>query len=159
MRRIAMAAGLLSALAVAGPAAANETVRWVDSHEIGGVFTCGVVEDSTATVQGTAYFDGDGAWIKDILRFTYAASYTDPSTGTTIEYTTRQVVQATPERLTFVGQGLFVRAAGEGAVMLDVGRLTVDRADGHTVFRSAKALGFDDPSVSDRYDAAICGLF
>jgi hypothetical protein len=159
MRRIAMVAGMLGALAIAGPVAANDTVRWVDSHGIDAVFTCGVVEDSTATIEGTAYFDAEGAWIKDIMRFTYDASYTDPNTGTTIEYTTRQVVVATPDHLTFLGQGAFVRAAGSGAVLLDVGRLTVDPADGSTVFRSAQALGLDDPSVAERYDEAICGLF
>ena len=159
MRRLAMTAGMLCALAIAAPVAANETVRWVDGHEIGGVFTCGVVEDTTATIEGAAYFDADGAWIKDILRFTYAASYSDPSSGTTIEYTTRQVVVATPEHLTFLGQGLFVRAPGAGAVLLDVGRLTVDPADGSTVFSSARTLGLDDPSVPERYDRAICSLF
>ena len=159
MRRIATAAGLLAALAITAPVSANETVRWVDTHEINNVFTCGVVEDTTATIDGTAYFDAGGSWIKDILRFTYAASYTDPSSGTTVEYTTRQVVEASPEHLTFVGQGLFVRAPGAGAVLLDVGRLTVDPTDGSTVFSSARTLGLDDPSVPQRYDDAICSLF
>jgi hypothetical protein len=159
MRRIAITAGMLCALAIAAPVAANETVRWVDSHEIGGVFTCGVVEDTTATIEGAAYFDPDGGWIKDILRFRYAASYKDPSSGATIELTSRQVVAASPETLTFRGQGLFVRAPGAGAVLLDVGRLVIDPSDGSTVFVSANALTFDDPTVAGRYDAAICSLF
>jgi hypothetical protein len=46
-----------------------------------------------------------------------------------------------------------------GAVLLDVGKLTIDPSDGSTIFRSAKSLAFDDPTVFDRYDAAICSLF
>jgi hypothetical protein len=150
---------LLAALAMAGPAAANETVRWTDSQDIANTYSCGVVEDSVATIQGTAYFAADGSWIKDILRFTYDASFTDPASGHTVAFKTRQVVEATPETVTFRAQGLFVRAPGQGAVLLDVGRLVIDPADGSTVFASANALGFDDPSVPARMDAAICSLF
>jgi hypothetical protein len=154
-----MAGAVLAALLVAAPAAAIESVRWTDSHDIDNTFTCGVVEDTTATIDGTAYFAADGTWIKDILRFSYVATYTDPATGQTIAYTTRQVVEGTPENLTFLGQGLFVRAPGSGAVLLDVGRLTIDPSDGSTVFASANVLALDDPTVPDRYDAAICSLF
>lgn len=160
MRRIAViAASALVGLALAAPVAANETVRWTDTHDIDNVFTCGVVEDTLATIEGTAYFAADGTWLKDIIRFSYAATYTDPATGTTITYRTRQIVEGNPDNLAFRGQGLFVRAAGEGAVLLDVGRLVMDPSDGSTVFKSAKTLAFDDPTVFDRYDAAICGLF
>jgi hypothetical protein len=143
-----MAGAVLAALLVATPAAA-----------IDNTFTCGAVEDTTATIDGTAYFAADGSWIKDILRFSYDASFTDPATGQTMSFTTRQVVVASPENLSFLGQGLFVRAPGSGAVLLDVGRLTIDPSDGSTVFASANVLSFDDPTVPDRYDAAICSLF
>lgn len=156
-RMIGAGSAVLAALVLAAPVAANETVRWTDTHEISNVFSCGVVEDTTASIDGTAYFDGDGDWIKDILRFSYDASYTAPETGQTISYTTRQVVTANPENLSLMGQGAFVRAQG-GARLLDVGKLAINW-DGSTVFKSAQSLAQDDPTVFDRYDAAICSLF
>lgn len=160
MRRItAIAASALVGLALAAPVSANEAVRWTDTHDIENVFSCGVVEDTLATIEGTAYFAADGSWLKDIIRFSYEATYTDPATGVTVSYRTRQVVEGNPDNLVFRGQGLFVRAAGAGAVLLDVGRLVMDPADGSTVFKSANTLAFDDPAIFDRYDAAICGLF
>ena len=160
MRRITIPSVLaLAVLALAGPAAANESVRWTDTHEIGNTFSCGVVEDTTAVIEGTAFFAADGTWLKDIIRFAYHASYTDPGTGETVAYRTRQVVEADPDDVVFRGQGIFVRVAGEGAVLLDVGRLVINPADGSTVFKSANALALDDPTVFDRYDAAICSLF
>ena len=159
MRRIAgISAAALTALALAAPASANEAVRWTDTHEIGSVFGCGVVEDTTATIDGTAYFDGAGDWIKDVLRFSYDASYTNLSTGQTIGYTTRQVIIADPGGISQMGQGVFVRAQG-GARLLDVGRLTFDPGDGSTIFKSAKTVAMDDPTVFERYEAAICSLF
>ena len=152
-------ASALATLIVAAPVAANETLRWTDSHDITNTFSCGVVEQTTAALEGTAYFDADGAWLKDVLRFSYDASYTDPGTGKTITYTTRQVVLSHPGSLSFVGQGLFVRVPGSGAVLLDVGKLTIDPSDGSTTFKSAQALALDDPTVFERYDAAICSLF
>lgn len=160
MRRIAfIAASALVGLALAAPAAANETFRWTDTDHIDNVFTCGVVEKTIATIDGTAYFASDGTWLKDIIRFSYAASYTDPATGVTIAYRTRQIVEANPEDIVLRAQGSFVRAGGAGVVVLDVGRLVIDPADGSTIFKSAKALAFDDPTVRDRYEAAICSLF
>jgi hypothetical protein len=160
MRRITViAASAIIGLALAAPVAANETVRWTDTDDIDNVFTCGVVENTVATIEGTAYFAADGTWLKDIIRFSYEATYTDPATGETISYRTRQVVEGNPDNLVFRGQGVFVRAAGAGAVLLDVGRLVMDPADGSTVFKSANTLAFDDPTVFDRYDAAICSLF
>ena len=161
MRRSSILAStaMLVALTVAAPVAANEAIRWTDGHDITNVFSCGVVEDTTATIEGTAYFDAEGTWLKDILRFSYEAVYTDPASGETIAFATRQVVTANPDNLSFIGQGLFVRAGGSGALLLDVGRLTVDMADGSTLFASAKALALDDPTVFERYDEAICSLF
>jgi hypothetical protein len=160
MRRLSFVPiALLAILAMAGPAAALETVRWTDSEDIAGTYSCGVVEDTIATIQGTAYFAPDGTWIKDILRFTYDASFTDPASGQTVAFKTRQVVEASPEAVTLRAQGLFVRAPGKGAVLLDVGRLVIDPADGSTIFASANSLAFDDPSVPARMDAAICSLF
>jgi hypothetical protein len=152
-------ASIIAALFIAAPAAANETARWTDIHEISGSFSCGVVEETTATVEGTAYFDADGDWLKDIIRFTYDATYTDPATGKTISFSTRQIAGSTPGALTFSGQGVFVRAPGSGAVLVDVGRLVIDPSDGSTTFRSAMVLGLDDPSVPAAIDAAICSLF
>ena len=160
MRRIAIiAASAFVGLALAAPAAANETARWTDTHDIDNVFSCGVVEDTVATIEGTAYFAGDGTWLKDIIRFAYAATYTDPATGATIAYRTRQIAEVNPEEVVLLAQGTFVRAGGAGAVSLDVGRLVIDPSDGSTLFKSAKTLAFDDPTVFGRYDAAICSLF
>jgi hypothetical protein len=158
-RSMVIAASALAALAIAAPAAANEAVRWDDTYEIGNTFTCGVVEDTTAVLEGTTFFAADGTWLKDIIRFSYAASYTDPATGTTISYRTRQIVEANPENIVLRAQGIFVRAGGAGAVLLDVGRLVIDPVDGSTILKSAKSIAFDDPTAGDRYDAAICGLF
>ena len=158
-RSLVIAASALAALALAAPAAANETERWTDVQVIGNSFTCGVVEDTTVVLEGTTFFAADGTWLKDTIRFSYEATYTDPATGKEVSYRTRQVVEVNPDNIVFRGQGLFVRAPGEGAVLLDVGRLVMDPADGSTVFKSTKALAFDDPTVFDRYDAAICSLF
>jgi hypothetical protein len=154
---IGVAATIL-AVAIAAPAAANEAMRWTDTHEISGAFSCGVVEDTTAHIDGTAFFDADGNWIKDVLRFSYEASYTDPATGASVSYTTRQVVTADAETIALMGQGIFVRAQG-GARLLDVGRLVIDPADGSTVFKSAQSIALDDPTSFDRYEQAICSLF
>ena len=160
MRRITIiAASALVLLAVASPVSANDTIRWTDTRDIDNVFTCGVVEETVATIEGTAYFAADGTWLKDILRFSYAASYTDPATGATISFRIRQIIGASPENIVLRAQGTFVRAGGSGAVSLDVGRLVIDPADGSTIFKSAKAITFDDPTVMDRYDTAICSLF
>jgi hypothetical protein len=158
-RSMVLAASALAALALAAPAAANETVRWTDTHDVDNVFTCGVVEDTLVTIEGTAYFAADGTWLKDIIRFSYAATYADPETGETLTSRMRQVVEANPDNLVFKGQGTFIRAAGEGAVLLDVGRLVMDPGDGSTIFKSANVLTFDDPTIFGRYDAAICSLF
>jgi hypothetical protein len=158
MRRIAAAGAMLLALTMAAPAAGNETERWTDLHEISGLFACGVVEETTATIDGTAYFDGDGEWIKDVLRFSYDASFTELASGTTISYRTRQVIIADPATISQMGQGIFVRAAG-GAVLLDLGRLVFDPDDGSTLFKSAQTIEMDDPSAWQRYEVAICSLF
>jgi hypothetical protein len=160
MRRTAViGATALATLILAAPVAANETVRWTDSHDITNTFSCDVIEETTATIEGTAFFDASGNWLKDVLRFSFDASFTDPATGKTITFTTRQVVLSDPGSRSFIGQGVFVRVPGLGAVLLDVGKLTIDPSDGSTIFRSAKSLAFDDPTVFDRYDAAICSLF
>ena len=158
-RSMVIAASALAVLALAAPVAANETVRWTDTHEIDNAFTCGVVEHTVATIEGTAYFAADGSWLKDIIRFSYHATFADPATGEAVSYRTRQIVEGNPDNLVFRGQGLFVRTGGEGTVLLDVGVLVMDPADGSTVFQSAKTLAFDDPTVFDRYDEAICSLF
>jgi hypothetical protein len=160
MRRTAViGATALATLILAAPVAANETLRWTDSHDITNTFSCGVIEETTATIEGTAFFDAGGNWLKDVLRFSFDASFTDPATGKTITFATRQLVLSEPGSLSFVGQGIFVRVAASGAVLLDVGKLTINPSDGSTIFRSAKSLAFDDPTVLDRYDAAICSLF
>ena len=160
MRRpMVIAASALAALALAGPAAANETVRWTDTDHINNVFTCGVVEDTLVTIGGTAYFGADGTWLKDIIRFSYTVTLTDPASGATISYRTRQVAEVNPDNVVLRAQGSFVRSGGAGAVLLDVGRLVIDPADGSTIFKSAKSLALDDPTGFERYDAAICSLF
>jgi hypothetical protein len=161
MRRssiLSMLAVAALTLAVAGPASANDTERWTDSFPVSNTFACGVVEDTTVTLDGTAYFDVDGTWLRDVLRFTYQASYTQVATGTTISYLTRQIVLADADEVSLMAHGAFVRAQG-GARLLDVGRLVVDPGDGSTIFMSAQTLAIDDPTVFERYEAAICSLF
>jgi hypothetical protein len=158
-RMMIVSAAAIAAVLMAAPVAASDTVRWTDTHNISGTFSCGVVESTMAAIDGTAFFASDGSWLKDVIRFSYDASYTDPASGRTISFKTRQTIMASPETIALRGQGLFVRVPVEGAVLLDVGRLVFDPSDGSTMFVSAKALRFDDPSVPARLDAAICGMF
>lgn len=151
-------AASLAFVALAAPAAANEAERWTDEHLITTTFSCGVVEETTAVIDGTAYFDADGTWLKDVLRFSYDVSFTEVATGTTITSRTHQVIIANPDTIGQMGQGIFVRAAG-GAVLLDVGRLVFDPTDGSTVFKSAQTIAMDDPTGMQRYDDAVCSLF
>jgi hypothetical protein len=147
------------ALFSAAPVAANETVRWTDTHDIDMTYSCGVIEDTTATIDGTAYFAADGTWLKDIIRFSYAASYTDPLSLRTVEFRTTQVVIADPGTIELLGQGVFIRVPVQGVVLLDVGRLAFDPSDGSTVFETASVLSFEDPTVPGRIDSAVCSLF
>lgn len=155
----AIVATALATILAAGPAAANESVTFADAHVITNTYTCGVVEYTVGSFEGRAYFDSDGIWLKDIIQFRYEASFTDPASGETIEFRTRQVVTATPETLTLLGQGVFIKPAGHGAVLLDVGRLVVDPADWSVLFASDKVLDFEDPTTGDTIDAAVCSLF
>jgi hypothetical protein len=62
-------------------------------------YSCGVVEDTTVVLDGTTYFDTDGSWLRNIIRFTDNA-FTDPASDMTIAFKTRQVVELTPETVT-----------------------------------------------------------
>jgi hypothetical protein len=156
---LAASAGVVLLLLCATPAAANESGRWTDVHIIDHTYPCGVVEHTVAAIDGTAYFDNDGTWLRDIIRFGVDSSFTDPASGRTITYTTRQVLEATSDTGTYRGQGFFVRVAGQGVIILDNGRMTFALADGTTVFASAHVLTFDDPTVQTRVDAAVCAMF
>jgi hypothetical protein len=143
----------------ATPVAANQTERWTDVHVIDHDYPCGVVEHTIANIDGTAYFDAAGTWLRDIIRFTVHASFTDPASGRTIDYSSRQVLEATPETGTYRGQGFFVRVPRVGVLLLDNGRMSFRLADGTTLFASAHVLTFDDPTVQARIDAAVCAMF
>ncbi len=154
------AIALVAALAMAVPAAAASHVeRWTDTETINNTYTCGAVEATTLTIDGTAFFAADGSWRKDVLQFSYDASYSDPATGETVTLDIHQTVIATPESVALNGQGTFIRAPIDGPLLLDVGRIVVDPADGSVTFASANVLRFDDPNGAALVDAAVCGLF
>ena len=101
MRRFGgAAAGLLAGLLLlvlwAMPVAANETARWADVHTIDHTYPCGIVEHTIASIDGTAYFDNAGTWLRDIIRFSVDSSFADPASGRVIDFSTRQILEATP---------------------------------------------------------------
>jgi hypothetical protein len=151
------AAGLLLAALTAPAAAASSTsFGWDDAFEVG--HDCDIVERVSVVVTGRAYFDNDGDWVRDILRFKYSVSYENTVSGLSLVTRTNQVLEATPETGTLRGQGYFIRGGTvRGVVFPDVGRLVFDGSSGSTLFASANVIGQDDPAAMAELDAALCG--
>ncbi len=97
---------------------------------------CGIVEELTKEVRGRAWFDASGEWQRDIVHFTYSSVIRSTITGRSITAKGAQNAEFTPETGTLRGQGAFVRVPGEGVVVMDVGRLVFNLADGSTIFAS-----------------------
>ena len=152
-------AALGLAAALAGPIAASThdyfDVNDVAEHE----YSCGVLERTAITGRGTSSFAGDGTWIGTSIHLEYAGTLTDPASGRVIHQSARQNLKEAPGQLTTSGQGIFLRLAGEGVVLHDVGRLVFDLGDGSTQFATPKVLRFDDPDIDAKTDAAVCGMF
>lgn len=156
---IRLAAGSLLALAIAAPASADTQDRFMFDDRFVQTFTCGLTLTTDVHGDGMARLDADGLWIGSTVRLRYATVALDPTTGATLELAGRQIVHEAPGQATSVGQGFFIRVAGEGVVLHDVGRLVFDPSDGSTSFASARVIPFDDPTAAARIDAAVCSLF
>jgi opacity protein-like surface antigen len=151
----ASAALLLAALAAPVAAASSESFGWDESFDV--AHACDVVEHVSLVATGRAYFDGEGAWLRDIIRFSYQVTYENIETGEVLVTRTRQILEATPETGTLRGQGYFIRGGTVGGVVFpDVGRLVFDGSTGSTLFASAKVLPMEDETAAERIDAALC---
>ncbi len=157
--RFAALPGLLMALAIAGPATANSLDRFSFEEELVQEFSCGALLTTHVEADGTAHLAPDGRWIFTNIRFAYTGLVADPSTGRTFDLKGRQILGERPGEAVLRGQGTFIRLAGEGVVLNDVGRLLFDPGDGSTIAASAHVIRFDDPAGADRIDAAVCSLF
>ena len=118
---------------------------------------CGIVEELTKEVRGRAYFDASGEWQRDIIHFTYTSVIRSTISGRSITAKGTQIGEFTPETGTIRGQGAFVRGPGEGVVVMDVGRLVFNLADGSTIFASPGVIPFDGDGIEEA-DAALCEL-
>ena len=160
MRRSFMSVAIAMALTLAtvAPALAGGTrsIRfdWSDHYTV--AHSCGVIEDTTVTVRGTAFFDASGAWVRDLIVFGFDGVYTGP-TGA-LANRTRQTSEFTPTTATLRGQGTFIHGGHIGALVYDVGRLVFDRSDGSTLFATPKVIRLDDPAAMEALDEALCGL-
>jgi hypothetical protein len=152
-------AGLILAVAVAVPVAANSTDRFSFDDVLHREYSCGVLETTQVYGEGTAYFGADGTWLSTTIRFRYDGLFTDSATGAMITAKGRQILSEQAGTIILRGQGTFIRVPGEGVVNFDVGRLVFDLRDGTTTFASAKVIPFDDPDAPARVDAAVCSLF
>ena len=157
--RLSGYAGLLLALAVAAPAAANSIDRFSSGDVLVEEYSCGVVLTTEVALEGATHFGKDGSWLGTSVRAEYRGTAYDPATGDVIELKGRQIIAEGPDQLALLGQGMFIRLAGEGVVLRDVGRLVIDAADGSTRFASAGVIPFDDPDARERIDTAVCSLF
>lgn len=101
----------------------------------------------------------DGTWLGSTIRLRYDGLAVDPATGDSVELADRQIVAEGPDAIALIGQGTFIRLGGRGVVLLDVGRLVFDPANGSTLFSSAQAIAFDDPDAAARIDAVVCSPF
>jgi len=157
MRRLIAAGTLCVALltALAGPAFAGGPVHftfvdtWTKDH------ACGIVEETTLSGHGQAYFDADGNWIRDVIKFTAVGTFTNTATGAVMTGQSNQSGEFTPDTFTLRGQGTFLRGPG-GVVFYDVGRLVSTFGFGETLSETPKALAVDDPAGFEALDAALC---
>ena len=158
-RHLAVLAGLVITLAVAGPASANSADRFSLSDVIVDAASCGVVLTTVVTGDGTAHLATDGSWLFSQIRIRYAGVAVDPATGRRIQLPARQNLINRGDVIATSGQGIFIRLPGQGVILLDVGHLVFDPGDGTTTKASAQVLAFDDPDLFAKVDAALCGLF
>jgi hypothetical protein len=158
MRRWLYSAALAGAavLGAAVPVMADSggPVRFVSDESWTIDHACGVVEETTLHAEGKAFFDTDGAWLRDILVYSVEGVFSGP--GGSLTTTSHQVGEFTPETGTFRGQGVFIRGGRIGVLVYDVGRLVFDAADGSTLFATPKVIRYDDPSSAAAIDAALC---
>ena len=160
MRRTILSTTIAALVTLAGalPAMAggdrSVPFAWSDQYTV--QHDCGIVEGATVQVRGTAYFDGSGAWIKDIVGFKYEAIYSGP--GGSLSNKTNQVATFTPATGTLRAQGTFIHGGHIGTVVYDVGRLVFDMTDGSTLFATPKVIPLNDPVAAARLDQALCDL-
>jgi len=152
-------AGLLLAVAIAAPASANTAERFSFDDVIEDVYSCGAILTTQVHGDVMGHLATDGTWLGSSIRLRYDGLAVDPASGDAVELAGRQIVAEGPDTLALRGQGLFIRLAGSGVVLLDVGRLVIDPADGSTLSASAHFIAFDDPDAVARIDTAICSLF
>lgn len=158
-RTLQLTAGLALALALAAPAVAQTQDRFTFDDEFVDTYTCGATLTTSVHGDGMARLAADGSWIATTVRLRYAGVAFDPATASTVHLTNRQILREEPGEATLIGQGSFIRLAGAGVVLMDVGRLVFSPADGSTLFASAQVLPFDDPATRDQLDDAVCSLF
>jgi len=159
MRRLSLAAGVLLALAVAAPAAANTTERFVLDDTFSNEYSCGVVVTTRAVGDAIAHHGKDVSWLFGTIHIRYLGEGLDPATGEVINLTGRQIMLERPTAVALMGQGTFLHLPGEGVLLEDVGRLVFNPADGSTLTSSAHVIPFDDPTGEARIDVAVCSLF
>jgi hypothetical protein len=145
--------------ALAGPVAANTQDRFTIDDVLHNEYSCGVIETVHIVGRGWASFAGDGSWQGTTIHFTYDGLLEDPESGRTIRQVSHQNLTNVAGTIATRGQGTFLRVAGEGVVLHDVGRLVFDGFTGATQSATPKVLPFDDPDVGAAIDAAICSLF
>lgn len=150
---LTLALGALALAAAAGPVAAAAPEKAVFSDTYTVQHDCGVVEETTVTINEKAFFE-NGEWVRSVVHFNFDGVYTGP-TGKTLENETNQNGKFTPDRNQISGQGSFIRGAG-GVLVHDTGHLVFDPSDGSTIMASAKALRFDDPSLPGIVEEALC---
>jgi hypothetical protein len=160
MRRQSMAtAGLLAALAFAGPVSANTAERFSFDDVLVYTATCGVVLTTQVSGDGTAHIANDGTWLFTQIRIRYAGLAADPATGRTLQLPARQNIHERPDVVATSGQGTFIRVPAQGVLIQDTGHLVFDPGDGSTIRASAHVIPFDDPTSAARLDQALCQLF
>jgi hypothetical protein len=150
----ALAVTLSLTVAIPVMAGGERTVRFTSSDSFSRDHACGVVEEATIDIKGTAFFDAGGQWLRDILVFSVRAEFTGPSGSLTTS--SQQVAEFTPETGTLRGQGTFIHGGRIGVLVYDVGRLVFDSGDGSTLFATPNVIPFDDPNVGAAIDAALC---
>ncbi len=159
MRPFQAALGAVAlSLALAAPAAANTRDDFTFHEVITDDFGCAVLTTHVYG-EGVAHFANDGTFLFAISQVRYVGLAVDPVSNRQIELSARQVVTERPDAATLSGQGTFIRGAGEGVALLDVGRLVIDPSDGSTIRASARVIRFDDPTAHARLEAAVCSLF
>jgi hypothetical protein len=147
---VALVTGSLAIAVVAGPAAAArpDTYTWTDTWTV--QHDCGVVEATTVVARQHDFFDADGGWIRSLIQFEYAGTFTGPNG--TYAVVDHQSGTFTPTTGALSGQGYFLYGAG-GVLVMDAGRLVFDLQSGETLQASARVIEIGEESGGD---AAVC---